>query len=121
MNRCYSVYPAALARRLGWGCALAGLAMACVAQAQGFARSFPPNALRGSLVVTYPPIIQMDGKPDQLSPGARIRGMNNMLVMSGAIIGQPLLVNYVRNPDGQVHDVWVLTEAEAALKRPNQP
>ena len=43
-----------------------------------------------------------------------------MLLLSGSIVGQSLLVNFVRNPTGEVHDVWVLTEAEAALKLPTQ-
>ena len=89
--------------------------------AQVNVRPFPPNAERGAMVVTYPPIIQLNGKPDRLSPGARIRGMNNLLQMSGSLIGQNLLVNFVRNPLGEVHEVWILTEAEAALKLPSQP
>jgi hypothetical protein len=47
--------------------------------------------------------------------------MNNLLQMSGSLVGQNLLVNFVRNPSGEVHDVWILTEAEAALKLPSQP
>ncbi|NVO06405.1 MAG: hypothetical protein HXX19_10960 [Rhodoferax sp.] len=89
-----------------------------LALAQVTVRPFPPNTERGWMTVTYPPIIQMDGKPDRLSPGSRIRGQNNMLVLSGSIVGQSLLVNYVRNTGGEVHDVWVLTDAEAALKLP---
>jgi hypothetical protein len=41
-----------------------------------------------------------------------------MLVMSGTLIGQELLVNYTRESAGMVHEVWILTPAEAALKRP---
>ena len=70
--------------------------------------------------VIAPPVIQMSGKPDRLSPGSRIRGMNNMLLMSGSVIGQNLVVNFVRNTTGEVHDVWVLTDAEAALKLPTK-
>jgi hypothetical protein len=39
------------------------------------------------------------------------------LVLSGAIVGQELIVNYTVEPHGLVHDVWILTAAEAALKR----
>ena len=119
MNRCLSL--AAPARRRFCAAALACLGLASGAQAHSLARSVPANAQRGVMQVMAPPIIQMNGQTDQLSPGARIRGMNNMLLMSGAIIGQTLLVNYVRNTGGQVHDVWVLTDAEAALKLPTQP
>ena len=71
----------------------------------------------GALVVVQPPVIQLDGKSAQLSPGARIRGTNNMLLMSGSLLNQELLVNYTVEPNGLVHDVWILTEAEAAEKR----
>jgi hypothetical protein len=90
------------------------------AAAQGTVRPFPADTERGLMVVTYPPIVQMNGKPDRLSPGSRIRGQNNMLILSGTIVGQPLLVNFVRTPTGEVHDVWVLTDAEASLRLPTQ-
>jgi hypothetical protein len=117
MNRCFTKHPSRLRRTL---LALPLLGVAALAQAQINVRPFPPNAVRGTMVVTYPPVIQMDGKADRLSPGSRIRGTNNLLVLSGSIVGQSLVVNYVRNPTGEVHDVWILTDAEAALKLPTQ-
>jgi len=117
MNRCNATYPSRLRRIV---LALPLLGWAAFAQAQTNVRPFPPDALRGTMVVTYPPVIQMDGKPDRLSPGSRIRGTNNLLVLSCAIVGQSLVVNYVRTPTGEVHDVWILTAAEAALKLPTQ-
>jgi hypothetical protein len=78
-------------------------------------RTFPPKVLRGKLLITAPPEVQLDGKADRLSPGARIRGTNNMLAMSSVLVGQTLVVNYLREPNGMVHDVWVLTEAEAKI------
>jgi hypothetical protein len=89
--------------------------------AQTLVRPFPPNTERAAMVVTHPPIIELNGKPDRLSPGARIRGQNNLLQLSGSLVGQNLLVNFVRSPSGEVHEVWILTEAEAALKLPTQP
>jgi hypothetical protein len=112
MNRCLTI---PVPRRLAL--MLAGLGLCSLALAQNAPRNFPVNALRGTLVVTQPPVITMDGKPAQLSPGARIKGANNLLVMSGALIGQEVLVNYTVEPHGMVHDVWILTEAEAAEKR----
>ena len=78
----------------------------------------PPAALRGTLVVEQPPIIRLDGKPARLSPGARIRSTTNMLVMSAALVNQELTVNYLLEPNGMVHEAWILTPAEAAEKRP---
>jgi hypothetical protein len=72
------------------------------------------------MAVTVPPEVRLNGKPDRLAPGARIRGMNNLLVLSGSVIGQNLLVNYVRNPTGELQDIWILTPDEAALKLPTQ-
>ena len=96
----------------------AGLAAICVAgMAQTSVRQFPTNALRGILVVVGAPSITLDGKPDRLSPGARIRDMKNMLVMNGTLIGKTLVVNYTREAAGMVHEVWILTPAEAALPR----
>ena len=79
-------------------------------------RPFPSNALRGELVVTQPPEVLLNDKPARLSPGSRIRGQNNMLVLSGAAVGQKLLVNYTLDPSGLVHDVWVLRSDEAARR-----
>jgi hypothetical protein len=47
------------------------------AQAQGTPRTFPESALRGKLVVTLPPHVTLNGKPDRLSPGARIHDTGN--------------------------------------------
>ena len=81
-------------------------------------RNFPPGTLQGKLVVQAPPQVLLDGKPDRLSPGSRIRSERNMLVMSGAIVGQELAVNYTRDAAGLIHEVWVLSPAELTLKRP---
>ena len=94
---------------------LASLAGTALAQQ---VRDFPPQALRGKLEVTAPPQVLLDGKADQLSPGARIRNPYNMYVMSGTLVGQKLVVNYLRESSGLIHEVWLLTPAEAALKRP---
>ena len=79
-------------------------------------RPFPASALRGVLLVTQPPEALLNGQPVRLSPGSRIRGANNMLQMSAALVNQPLLVHYTVEPSGGVHDVWILTPDEAARK-----
>ncbi len=84
-------------------------------------RGFPAAALRGTMVVTNPPDVVLDGRPDRLSPGSRIRSPQNMLVMSGALQGQRLTVNYTRDAAGLLHEVWILTATEAREKRAGQP
>ena len=86
---------------------LAGLAFA-----QGIRREAPKDVVLGQLVVTAPPQVTIDDKPDRLSPGSRIRDLNNMLVLSGGIVGKKLPVVYRRDAAGLVHEVWILTDAE---------
>jgi hypothetical protein len=89
--------------------------VALSANAQTPQQRIPPmaaKALRGVLVVTQPPEILLNDQPARLSPGARIRGRNNLLVLSGALVGQPLQVRYLLDTSGLVHEVWILTDAE---------
>jgi hypothetical protein len=124
MNRCPSrpalrLTAANMAIAISLVAGLIGLSAPAAAQLT--VRPFPTAVKRGALQVTNPPDLVIDGKVERLSPGARIRDMNNMLVMSGAIVGQNLLVNYVREPQGLIHEVWILTEAEAKLPLPKAP
>jgi hypothetical protein len=95
--------------------AAALLAGSAVVQAQ-VARLFPPDALRGDLIVDAPPEVRLNGKPARLAPGARIRGATNMFVLSGSLVGQRLVVHYTTDPAGMLRDVWVLNDAELAKK-----
>jgi hypothetical protein len=79
-------------------------------------RYFPANALRGELLVLTPPAVLIDGKEARLAPGARIRGENNMLAMSGALADRKLTVHYTLELNGMLLDVWVLTPQEMARK-----
>ena len=87
------------------------------ALAQTQLRQFPPAAKRGMLEVTMPPEVLLNGTPARLSPGARIKGSNNLLVMSATLVGTRVLVNYVRDTQGLIHEVWILGEEEAREKR----
>lgn len=124
MNRCSS--PHTRPRR---GTALLLGALALSALAPGLARSqeaqrippIAPDARRGVLAVTAPPDVLLDGQPARLAPGARIRDRNNLLVVSGALLGQQLVVRYTRDPLGLLRDIWVLTPAEAAAGMPAPP
>ncbi|MBL8349199.1 MAG: hypothetical protein JNL87_02705 [Burkholderiaceae bacterium] len=95
--------------------AVFGLSLAAAAPAQT-SRPFPANALRGTLMVVQPPEVQLNGQAARLSPGSRIRGADNMVYLSGALVGHKLLVHYTLEPSGLVHDVWILTPEEAARK-----
>ena len=97
-------------------CALA-TTLWCQPGAAQVQRNFPPTALRGELLVGTPPMVSLNGDASQLAPGARIRGQNNMLQMSGSLEGSRLVVNYTLDMSGQIYDVWILTPEEAR-KRP---
>jgi hypothetical protein len=117
MNRWSSLSFPRFALHPRHGLATALLALGLAVGAQTPVREFPKDALRGTLVVLVAPAITMDGNPDRLSPGARIRDAQNMLVMTGALQGQEWVVNYTRENSGLVHQVWILTPQEAVQKR----
>ena len=95
--------------------ALVAIAWTGTATAQ-VQRQFPQNALRGALVIGDPPEITLNGKPARLAPGARIRNQENMIEMSGKLVGLRLLVHYTLDAAGLVRDVWILTPVEAAVR-----
>ena len=104
--------------------AMISLATTTSAQAQVVnlvPRLFPAGVNRGTLVVTQAPDITLDAQADRLSPGARIRDMSNLLVLSATLTGQSLLVNYLRDTNGMVKEVWIITPTEAALALPSHP
>ena len=78
-------------------------------------RTFPANAVRGKMQVTTPPEVILDNKTERLSPGARIHATNGLLVVSGSLVGQTVPVMVLREASGMLREVWVLTDAEAAL------
>ncbi len=90
-------------------------ALALPASAQ-MPRNFPATALRGELQFQQPPEVLLNGQPARLAPGARIRGQNNMLQMSGTLFDVKATVNYTIETSGLLLDVWILTAAESAVR-----
>ena len=121
MNRCLprsrrSFLPALSLSLLGALTVLPALSHAQTALQPG-EREFPAKAMRGSLQVIAPPNVLLNGQPARLSPGARIKGTTNTLVMSASLVGSNVLVNYVRDMQGLIHEVWILTAQEARAER----
>jgi hypothetical protein len=95
------------------------LAAALPAHAQ---RRFERSALRGELVIVAPPEARLNGQAIRLAPGAQIRNVQNMLLVSGRLLDQKLAVNYTLDGFGQIQQVWILSDAEAAnLPWPRTP
>ena len=88
--------------------------LAGTAFAQGLQRPVPKDVVLGRMTVTLPPEITIDGKPDRLAPGSRIRDLNNMVVLSATLAGKTIPVVYRRDAAGLVNDVWQLTDREYA-------
>ncbi|HSV45365.1 MAG TPA: hypothetical protein VLJ58_06195 [Ramlibacter sp.] len=98
MNRCFKPALAALAL---W---------ALAAQAQVLP---PADAQHARLTIgTVPPDVLVNDRPDRLSPGSRIRNLNNMITLSASIAGKTFPVVYKRDAAGLVHDVWMLSAEE---------
>jgi hypothetical protein len=93
----------------------APLALPAHAQMQ---RNFPADALRGRIRFLQPPDIELNGQPQRLAPGSRVRDQNNMIAMSAALamIDQRFFVDYNFDNLGMVKDVWILTDAERAVR-----
>ncbi len=89
------------------------LALPATAQVQ---RNFSNKALRGTIVFGAPPEVTLNGKPARLAPGARIRDANNLVLMSGTLVGGKAVVNYTTELQGMLLEVWILSPAEAARR-----
>jgi hypothetical protein len=96
----------------------ASLLTACASSSSSdqISRNFPQNALRGTVAVLNANDIVLNGRPARLAPGARIRNADNMLEMSGALIGREFVANYTVENDGLVRDVWILRNEERARR-----
>jgi hypothetical protein len=92
--------------------AVAAFAGATPAHAQ--LRSIPDDAKRGQLRFVREMVVEIDGAPARLSPGAQIRNTDNRILLPSALPQDSLLVKYLADPSGQVHRVWILTQEEAA-------
>ena len=91
--------------------ATAALAFSSATQAQ-VQRNFPQNALRGEVSFQVAPDITLNKKAARLAPGDRIRGTNNMMVVTGEVTGRSFVVNYTVEPSGLLLDVWILRPEE---------
>ncbi|MES2945613.1 MAG: hypothetical protein V4772_22325 [Pseudomonadota bacterium] len=96
---------------------LAAPASAQTTDAKPAVRQFPKAAMRGEMVMQNHPVLSINGKAERLTPGARIFDKNNHLVLSGQLVNQEIVVNYLRDGSGQVHQVWILNSEEIKEKR----
>lgn len=119
MNRCEKNPWPRLAAALALGLAAAATLLPAPTHAQA-QRLFPHGVQRGQISFGDPPQVLLDGRPERLAPGARVRNEHNMIALSGTLRGRSFLVNYLRDPAGVVREIWILNAAEAAGSLPGQ-
>ena len=86
------------------------LAMLCTAAAAQL-RPIPAQAKVGTMRHLAEMIVELDGKPQQLAPGAQIRDAENRLVLP-VVLAERETVRYLRDNNGLVFRVWRLSESE---------
>ena len=85
-------------------------------------RTIPQEAPRGDIRHLEAMVVELNGKPVQLSPGAQIRDTDNRLMLPTMLV-QKSDVRYLLDGGGLVHRVWILTPLERtqAPPKPQQP
>ncbi len=101
-----------LPHNFSFGFAAAALVFASAVGAQ--LRAIPDDAKRGQIKPGHEMIVEIDGSPARLSPGAQIRDRNNRIVLPVALPHDPQHIKYEVDTAGMVKRVWILTDEEAA-------
>ena len=84
-------------------------------------RTIPAQAQVGTMRHLGEMTVELDGKPQQLAPGAQIRDTGNRLVLPVSLRERET-VRYLRDNTGLVFRVWRLSESEIkALPRAPLP
>jgi hypothetical protein len=85
-------------------------------------RTIPKEAQYGEIRHLQSMVVELNGKPVQLSPGAQIRDADNRLVLPISLT-EKVGVGYLVDGMGLVHRVWILSPEEQARvpQRPLQP
>ena len=100
--------------------ALAAVILAASAgAAQAQLRPIPAEAKRGQMSHVEAMLVEVNGERMRLAPGAQIRDRANLIVQPTAL-PQGSLVKYMRDPQGEVMRVWILTPQEAAQRDPSR-
>jgi hypothetical protein len=92
--------------------ALMGFSLMATAQL----RTIPKDAELGELRHLQAMLVEIDGKPRELAPGAQIRDPDNRLVLPTSLV-EKSQVRYLVDANGMVHRVWILSAAEKAAVR----
>lgn len=120
MTRCRHLFATLLACLGLMLCALPASAQVQqpLAATGGAGRSFPANALRGSVSFLGQGKVQLNGEAVRAAPGLRVFDARNHLMMPQAFVGKTYTVHYViERSTRMLQTVWLISEAEAAKPR----
>jgi hypothetical protein len=95
--------------------AIALIALFLAASAFAQLRTIPQDAKRAKMSPVQERVVEINGKREMLAPGVRIRDAQNRIIVPNALPANSL-VKYRRDPNGAVHEVWILTPQEAAKR-----
>ncbi len=78
-------------------------------------RTIPADAKPGTMSHVQEMVVELDGRQQQLAPGAQVRDASNRVILPAALpAGTP--VKYRHDANGKIHQIWVLTPEEAAKR-----
>ena len=97
---------------------MAAVLLASPAAAQ--LRTIPADAKLGEIRHLQEMIVELDGKPQRLAPGAQIRDADNRLMLPLSL-SEKQSVKYLLDAQGLVHRVWLLSAAERARAEKEAP
>jgi len=86
--------------------------------ASGQLRTIPKEAKLGEIRHLEAMVVEIDGKPQRLAPGAQIRDPDNRLVVPASLAGKSQ-VRYLVDAAGMVYRVWILSPREKAALPPD--
>jgi len=75
-------------------------------------RPFPEGTKRGVFKASAFPDIVIDGKIRLTSPGTRIYGEDNLLIMGPNLPKATFKIHYLENDLGEIKTIWILTDEE---------
>lgn len=96
------------------------LCLAAPVAGRAQSRQFPAQARLGTVEIPAFPAARLDGNPVVLAPGVLIRNEQNALMLPQQFTGARLVL-YRLDFLGQIRDIWLLDEREAARARAGEP
>jgi hypothetical protein len=93
--------------------AVAAAFLLCAGGALAQLRIIPADAKRGEIRHLEGMVVEINGRRQQLAPGAQIRDASNLIIVPAAL-PPGSLVKYLLDANETVQRVWILTPQEAA-------